>query len=428
MKRFDSRNGDYLPEYFYNIKADLDGLPHPPLHPVTREPLHPTDLEPLFPKSFIEQELSMAQYVRIPVPVLDVFRQYRPSPLIYASGLKDHLNTPAHIFYKYEGTGPTGSHKSNTAIVQAYLAKKDGIQSLCTETGAGQWGSALSCACSNFGLGLTVFMVRISYQQKPGRKILMDLFGADVLESPSDSTESGKKFFSQDRNHPGSLGIAIAEAVEVALKNDRVKYSLGSVLDSVLMHQTVIGQEADIQLKEFGLTPDIVIGCVGGGSNFAGIAFPFLGQVLRDKKKIRFLAVEPDLCPTLTQGRLDYDHGDSSGLTPLLYMHSLGMDFIPPPIHAGGLRYHGIAPLVSHFVQKGMIDGASVPQTKVFEAGQVFLKTEGILPAPESSHAVAVVIEEALKLKEQKEEKVILFNLSGHGFLDISAYEKSALN
>jgi tryptophan synthase beta chain len=325
MKRFDSRNISYLPEYFYNIKADL----------VTREPLHPTDLEPLFPKSFIDQELNMEQYVKIPEPVIELFQQYRPSPLIYASGLKRYLNTPAHIFYKYEGTGPTGSHKSNTAIVQAYLAKKDGIQSLCTETGAGQWGSALSSACSHFGLGLKVFMVRISFQQKPGRKILMDLFGADVLESPSNTTESGKKFYSHDSNHPGSLGIAIAEAVEIAIKNDSIKYSLGSVLDSVLMHQTIIGQEAEMQLEEFGFYPDIVIGCVGGGSNFSGLAFPFLGKVLKQNKKTRFIAVEPELCPTLTQGVIQYDHGDSSGLTPLLYMHSLGMDFIPPPIHAG---------------------------------------------------------------------------------------------
>ena len=428
MKRFDSRNVSYLPEYFYNIKADLDDLPKPPLNPVTHEPLHPTDLETLFPKSFIEHEISMEKYVKIPGRVLDVFRQFRPSPLIYASGLKEYLDTPAHIFYKYEGTGPTGSHKSNTAIVQAYLAKKDGIESLCTETGAGQWGSALSCACSYFGLGLRVFMVRISCRQKPGRRILMDLFGADVLESPSNTTESGRQFLSHDSNHPGSLGIAIAEAVELAIKSDKIKYSLGSVLDSVLMHQTVIGQEAELQLKEFGFYPDVIIGCVGGGSNFSGLAFPFLGSVLKKKKEIRFVAVEPELCPTLTQGLLRYDHGDSSGLTPLLYMHSLGMDFIPPPIHAGGLRYHGMAPLVSHFVQKGMVESVSFLQKRVFDAGHLFLKTEGILPAPESAHAVAAVIEEALKMKRQNQEKVILFNLSGHGFLDISAYDKSALN
>jgi tryptophan synthase beta chain len=424
MKKFDSRDLSYLPDSFYNIKSDLNGLPNPPLNPLTREPLHPSELEAIFPKSLIEHEIAMERFIPIPRPVREAFMQYRPSPLIYASGLKKYLDTPAHIFYKYEGTGPTGSHKSNTAIVQAYLAKNDGIKSLSTETGAGQWGSALSCACSQFGLDLQVFMVRISCRQKPGRRVLMDLFGASVYESPSDRTESGKKFLVSDSDHPGSLGIAIAEAVEVCLKNPEIKYSLGSVLDSVLMHQTVIGLEAEKQMVEFGFEPDIIIGCVGGGSNFAGLGFPFMEKVLTRGKNIRFVAVEPELCPTLTQGKLQYDHGDSAGLTPLLYMYSLGMDFIPPPIHAGGLRYHGMAPLISHLVNQGYIESVSFKQDKVFESGKIFLKTEGILPAPESAHAIAAVIEEALKLKEEGREKIILFNLSGHGFLDISAYDR----
>lgn len=424
MKKFDSRDISYLPECFYNIKSDLEELPKPPLNPVTREPLHPSDLEAIFPRGLIEHETSMERFVEIPEQVREIYSQFRPSPLIYAGGLKQYLDTPAHIFYKFEGTGPTGSHKSNTAIVQAFLAQKEEIKSLSTETGAGQWGSALSMACSYFDIELKVFMVRISHRQKPGRRILMDLSGAEVVESPSDSTESGKKFLAGNPDHPGSLGIAIAEAVELAAKETGTKYSLGSVLDSVLMHQTVIGQEAEKQIQEFDSTPDIIIGCVGGGSNFAGLSFPFIRNVLAKRANTRFIAVEPELCPTLTRGKLQYDHGDSSGLTPLLYMYSLGMDFVPPPIHAGGLRYHGMAPLISQLVKQGIVESVSVPQKRVFEAGKLFFKTEGILPAPESSHAIATVIDEALKLKEAGQEKVILFNLSGHGFLDISAYDR----
>jgi len=383
------------------------------------------DLLAIFPAAFVEQEISTERYVKIPEEVIKAFESYRPSPLIYAAKLRDYLQTPAHILYKYEGTSPTGSHKNNSAIVQAYLAAKEGVEALTTETGAGQWGSALAHACSIFGVNLRVFMVRISYLQKPGRRILMELFEAKVFQSPSQETESGRKYYDKNPDHPGSLGIAISEAVELAVKNPSVKYSRGSVLDSVLMHQTVIGQEAEQQLKEFGMeNPDIVIGCVGGGSNFAGLAFPFVRKNLREGAEIQFIAVEPEACPTLTRGELKYDHGNSAGLTPLLFMYTLGKDFVPPSIHAGGLRYHGMAPLVSHLVKIGFIEPRAYPQTKIFEAAEIFLKTEEVLPAPESSHAVAAVIEEALKAKKEGKEKVILFNLSGRGFLDISAFDK----
>ncbi len=423
MKRYASRNSDFLPSSFYNIKADLKELPKPPLNPGTQEPLKPEELAPIFPQGLIEQEGSVDSTIPIPEEILDAFSVYRPTPLVYASALRENLQTPAHIFYKYEGVGPTGSHKSNTALVQAYLAAKEGIKTLVTETGAGQWGSALAHAGQAFGVDVKVFMVRISYRQKPGRKIMMELFGASVEESPSHLTEAGKKFYSQNPDHPGSLGIAISEAVEMAVQNGTSKYSLGSVLDSVLMHQTVIGLEADKQAQELGAEPDIVIGCVGGGSNFSGLAFPFLKKNLTEKQNIRFIAVEPKACPTLTDGKLKYDHGDSVGMTPLLFMHTLGMDFIPPPIHAGGLRYHGMAPLVSHLVNSGIIEPRAYSQDIIFDAAKLFLRTEGILAAPESAHAIAAVIDEAVKAKEEKKEKVILFNLSGHGFLDISAFE-----
>lgn len=428
MKRFASRNSDFLPKEFYNLKADLPDLPKPPLNPQTRSPLGPEDLAPIFPMEFIKQEVSSERYIPIPDKVLEAFSVYRPTPLIYASELKKHLQTPAHIFYKYEGVGPTGSHKSNTAITQAYLASQEGVETLTTETGAGQWGSALAQAGSMFGVEVKVFMVRISYRQKPGRRILMETFDASVVESPSELTEAGKQFFEKDPNHPGSLGIAISEAVELAVKSDNAKYSLGSVLDSVLMHQSVIGLEADKQMQELGESPDMIIGCVGGGSNFAGLAFPFVRKNLKENLNIRFIAAEPTVCPTLTKGHLKYDHGDSVGMTPLLHMHTLGMKFVPPPIHAGGLRYHGMAPLVSHLVDKGIIEPRAYTQEKIFAAGKVFLKTEGILPAPEASHAVAAVIDEALKAKEEGVEKSILFNLSGHGFLDINAYDKQSQN
>jgi len=425
FKRFSARDTDVLPSHFYNIKADLPSLPKPPLNPGTKQPLQPHELEPVFPKGFIAQEGTMDRHVPIPGEVLEKFALYRPTPLVYASGLRKSLGTPAHIFYKYEGVGPMGSHKSNTALMQAYLAAKEGVQTLTTETGAGQWGSALAHAGALFGVKVKVFMVRVSYRQKPGRRILMEMFGAQVQESPSPATEAGARFYSQDPNHPGSLGIAISEALELAVKSPATKYSLGSVLDAVLMHQTVIGQEAESQLAAQGIEPDVVVGCVGGGSNFSGIAFPFIRKNLKEGKNIRFIAVEPEACPSLTQGELRYDHGDTAGLTPLLYMFTLGKDFIPPPIHAGGLRYHGMAPLVSHLTALGIVKPRAYSQDRIFKAGQEFFTAEGILPAPESSHAVAAVIDEALEAKKEGKEKVILFNLSGHGLLDLSAYARN---
>jgi tryptophan synthase beta chain len=428
IKRFSARKSEDLPKAFYNLKADLPVLPKPPLNPATRQPLRPEDLEPVFPKAFIEQTGTMERFVPIPDAVLETYAMFRPTPLIYASCLKKSLDTPAHIFYKYEGAGPMGSHKSNTAIMQAYLAAQEGIETLVTETGAGQWGSALAHAGALFGVNVKVFMVRVSYRQKPGRRILMELFGATVAESPSPLTQFGKTLYEKDPDHPGSLGIAISEALELAVKSPKTKYSLGSVLDSVLMHQTVIGLEADKQMAELGAEPDIVIGCVGGGSNFGGIAFPFVRKNLLENKKTRFIAVEPEACPSITKGDLKYDHGDTAGMTPLLFMYTLGMGFVPAPIHAGGLRYHGMAPLVSHLVSLGVVEPRAYSQEKIFEVGKFFFKTEGILPAPESSHAVAAAIDEALEAKAQKKEKVILFNLSGHGLLDINAFAKNGAN
>ncbi len=420
--RFASRNPEYLPKSFYNIKADLAEPPQPPLHPATREPLNPSDLEVIFPKGFIDQEITTLRFVPIPDEVLEAYSVFRPTPLIYASALRKYLDTPARIFYKYEGVGPVGSHKTNTAIMQAYLAAREGITTLTTETGAGQWGSSLAYAGSRLGIATRIFMVRSSYRQKPGRRILMEMFGGSVLESPSDTTDSGRAFHASDPDHPGSLGIAISEAVEVAAKDPRIKYSLGSVLDAVLMHQTVIGLEAERQMAELGAVPDTVVGCVGGGSNFAGLAFPFIRRNLTEGRKTRFLAVEPEACPSMTKGELRYDNGDSAGFAPLLYMYTLGKEFVPPPLHAGGLRYHGMAPLVSHLAKRGLIEPLAVDQKSVFEAATLFMRTEGILPAPESSHAVAAVIQEALKAREDGRETTILFNLSGHGFLDISAF------
>jgi tryptophan synthase beta chain len=421
--RFASRKTDYLPAAFYNIKADLPSPPRPPLHPGTKEPLKPEDLEAIFPKSFIQQEGVTARDIPIPGPVLEAYSVFRPTPLVEATALRKHLGTPARIFYKYEGVGPVGSHKTNTAFMQAYLAAEDGVKILATETGAGQWGSALAYAGSRFGIETRVFMVRSSFRHKPGRRVLMEMFGGTVVESPSPTTQAGRMFFEKNPEHPGSLGIAISEAVELTVKNPGIKYALGSVLDSVLMHQTVIGLEAEKQMEEFGAVPDTVIGCVGGGSNFAGLAFPFVRHNLSGRRNARFIAVEPDACPSLTRGELRYDFGDSVGMTPLLYMHTLGMDFVPPPLHAGGLRYHGMAPLVSHLAASGVVEPRAIDQPAVFDAAVLFMKTEGILPAPESSHAIAVAIDEALKAKEAGRETVILFNLSGHGFLDISAYD-----
>jgi pyridoxal-phosphate dependent TrpB-like enzyme len=423
MLRYASRNPKYLPENFYNLKADLTELPPPPLHPATKQPLNPSDLEAIFPRSFIAQEVSMEKFISIPDKVLEAYSVFRPTPLVYASKLQKYLDTPAKIFYKYEGVSPTGSHKTNTALMQAYLASRDGVSTLSTETGAGQWGSALSYAGSIFGVKVRVFMVRASYRQKPGRRIMMELFGGEVMESPSPTTDSGRRYYQENPDHPGSLGMAIAEAVEIAVKNPEIKYSLGSVLDAVLLHQSIIGLEAERQCQELGINPDLIIGCVGGGSNFAGLSFPFVRKKIKENAEIKFLAIEPEVCPSITRGKLAYDHGDSVGLTPLLFMHTLGKDFVPPPIHAGGLRYHGMAPLVSHLVKKGIVEARAYPQDKIFRAAKVFLQTEGILPAPESAHAIAAVIDEALEAKKMKKEINILFNLSGHGFLDINAYD-----
>ncbi len=424
MERFSERKNELLPTHFYNIKADLAEQPKPPLHPGTGEPLDPAALEAIFPKGFIAQETSRERFLPIPAAVLAAYAQYRPTPLVYAGELRKALGTPAHIFYKYEGVSPMGSHKLNTALMQAYLASQEGVRELVTETGAGQWGSALAYAGERFGVGVRVFMVRASFRQKPGRRILMTLSGGRVEESPGPNTEAGLAYYRRDPDHPGSLGIAIAEAVETVMKNPASKYALGSVLDAVLLHQSVIGLEAEKQLAGQGLEPDTVIGCVGGGSNFAGLGFPFLRRRLREKKMTNFIAVEPEACPSLTGGDLRYDHGDSAGLTPLLYMHTLGKEFIPPPIHAGGLRYHGMAPLVSHLASRGLVRAVAYGQDKVFAAARTFFASEGILPAPESAHAVAAVIDEARRAREENREQVILFNLSGHGFLDLAAYEK----
>ncbi|MDD8020832.1 MAG: TrpB-like pyridoxal phosphate-dependent enzyme [Acidobacteriota bacterium] len=423
MLKYASRDEKHLPAKFYNLKADLPELPPPPLHPVTRQPLKPSDLEAIFPRSFIAQEISLERDIPIPQKVLDAYSVFRPTPLINASKLQAYLETPAKIFYKFEGVSPTGSHKTNTALMQAYLASQDGVTTLSTETGAGQWGTALAYAGSLFGVKASVYMVRSSFRQKPGRRIMMQLFGGEVTESPSPTTDSGLKYYQENPDHPGSLGIAISEAVEVAVKNPDVKYSLGSVLDTVLMHQSIIGLEAQSQCQEIGFEPEIIIGCVGGGSNFAGLSFPFLRRNLKEKARTRYLAIEPEVCPSITGGELTYDYGDSVGLTPLLFMYTLGKDFIPPTIHAGGLRYHGMAPLVSHLVKLGLVQAKAYPQDKVFQAAEIFLKTEGILPAPETAHAIAAVIDEALQAKKSARAVNILFNLSGHGFLDISAFD-----
>ena len=420
--RFASRSEAILPRTYYNIKADLPDPPAPPLHPGTRRPLRPEDLEVIFPKGFIRHETTLEREVPIPEEVREAYAVFRPTPLIHATALEKALATPARIFYKYEGIGPVGSHKTNTALMQASLAAAEGFTTLSTETGAGQWGAALAYAGARFGIKTRVFMVRSSFRQKPGRRVMMEMFGGSVVESPSGETDAGRRYFESDPDHPGSLGMAISEAVEVAAKSPDIMYSLGSVLDAVLLHQTVIGLEAEKQMAEFGVEPETIVGCVGGGSNFAGLAFPFVRRNLTAGAKTRYLAVEPDACASLTRGELRYDNGDSVGLTPLLYMHTLGRDFVPPPLHAGGLRYHGMAPLVSHLAKLGLVEPRAVGQKAVFEAATLFLKTEGILPAPESSHAIATVIEEALAAKAEGRSPVILFNLSGHGFLDISSF------
>jgi len=412
-----------LPSEWYNLLADLPQPLPPPVHPVTKEPLDPAALERIFARELIKQEVSQERWIGIPDEVRRIYAIWRPSPLVRARNLEKALKTPARIYFKDESHSPPGSHKPNTAVAQAYYNKIQGIRCLSTETGAGQWGSSLAFACSFFGLQCKVYMVKVSYHQKPYRRVMMQLWGASVTPSPSDETESGRKILEADPDCPGSLGIAISEAVEVALKNDDTNYTLGSVLNHVMLHQTVIGLEAEKQMKEFGDWPDVVIGCVGGGSNFAGLAFPFLRHKIAGQD-IRFVAVEPKACPSLTRGMYRYDFGDTSMLTPLLKMHTLGHSFVPAGIHAGGLRYHGMAPMVSFAAKLGLIEAIALHQKDCFEAARLFAATEGIIPAPETSHAIRGAIIEALKCKETGEEKCILFNLSGHGICDLGAYER----
>lgn len=411
-----------IPSEWYNICADLGEPPPPPLHPATQQPCGPEDLAPVFPMHILEQEMSAQRWIKIPDEVMDKLALWRPTTLYRATEFEKALGTPARIYYKYEGMSPAGSHKLNTAIAQAYYNKIEGTKRIATETGAGQWGSALSMACKFFGLGCTVYMVKCSYYQKPYRKSLMHIFGADVYPSPSEQTDFGKKILADDPDCPGSLGIAISEALEDTVKHDDVKYSLGSVLNHVILHQTLIGLEAKKQMQMAGVYPDVVIGCVGGGSNFGGMVMPFMADKIAGKS-VRAVAVEPKACPTITTGAYRYDHGDTAGMTPLLKMHTLGADFVPPAIHAGGLRYHGMAPLISLLVDKGLMEAVAVDQVDVFEAGVTFAQTEGIVPAPESSHAVLQAVVEAKKAKEEGKERVILFNLSGHGLLDLAAYD-----
>jgi len=412
-----------LPVEWYNLLADLPEPLPPPIHPLTKEPLDPAALERIFAKELIRQEVSQERWIGIPDEVRRVYALWRPTPLVRARNLEKALKTPSRIYFKDESHSPPGSHKPNTAVAQAYYNKIQGIRRLSTETGAGQWGSSLAFACSFFGLECKVYMVKVSYHQKPYRRVMMQLWGATVTPSPSEETECGRKILASDPNCPGSLGIAISEAVEVALKNDDTNYTLGSVLNHVMLHQTVIGLEAEKQMKEFGDWPDVVIGCVGGGSNFAGLAFPFLRHKLAGKE-MRFVAAEPKACPSLTRGMYRYDFGDTSMLTPLLKMHTLGHSFVPAGIHAGGLRYHGMAPMVSFAVKLGLVEAVALHQRECFEAARLFAATEGIIPAPETSHAIRAAIIEALKCKETGEEKCILFNLSGHGICDLGAYER----
>jgi tryptophan synthase beta chain len=412
-----------IPTHWYNVVADLPKPPAPVLHPGTGQPVGPADLAPLFPMALIGQEVSRDRTIEIPDEVRDVYRLWRPTPLFRARRLERVLDTPAHIYYKYEGVSPAGSHKPNTAVAQAYYNKEEGIRRLTTETGAGQWGSALAFACTLFGLECTVYMVRASYEQKPYRRSMIQTYGAEVFASPSDHTQSGQKVLADNPDSPGSLGIAISEAVEDAATHDDAHYSLGSVLNHVLLHQTVIGQEALQQMERAGEYPDVVIGCVGGGSNFSGLAFPFVGQKLRQGRTTRIMAVEPEACPSLTRGSYAYDFGDTIGLTPLVKMHTLGHGFVPPSIHAGGLRYHGAAPLLSQLVDTGVIEAKAYGQNRVFEAAVQFTRSEGIVPAPESAHAIRATVDEASAAREAGERRVILFNLSGHGHFDMGAYD-----
>ena len=412
-----------MPTHWYNIVPDLPTPPPPVLHPGTHEPVGPDDLAPLFPMDLILQEVTTERFVEIPEEVLEVYRLWRPSPLYRAHGLEKLIEGPARIYYKYEGVSPVGSHKPNTAVPQAFYNAKAGVRKLSTETGAGQWGSALAFACAIFGLECEVYQVRASYDQKPYRKALIETYGATIYPSPSTNTQYGRKVLEEDPDTPGSLGIAISEAVEVAATNDDVKYSLGSVLNHVLMHQTIIGEEALKQMAMVEETPDVVIGCTGGGSNFSGLVFPFIREKLAGKMDPVIRAVEPSAAPSLTKGSYQYDFGDTAGMTPLVKMHTLGHDFIPDPIHAGGLRYHGMSPLVSHLKEEGVIEAEALNQTETFTKAVAFSRAEGIIPGPEPTHAVASAMVEAEKARDSGEEKVILFNLCGHGHFDMASYQ-----
>ena len=422
QKKFLLNESD-IPTSWYNIQADLEVPIAPALHPGTGQPAGPDDFAPLFPMDLIMQEVSQDRWIDIPDPVRDMYRMWRPTPLIRATGLENALGTPAKIFYKYEGVSPVGSHKPNTAVPQAYYNSIEGTKRIVTETGAGQWGSALAFACNQFGLEAKVYMVKASFDQKPYRKSMMQTWGGTVTASPSNETEAGRSILAEDPNSPGSLGIAISEAVEVAAQNDDTKYSLGSVLNHVLMHQTVIGQEAILQMEMADAYPDIVIGCAGGGSNLAGISFPFIADKLAGKTNTRFIAVEPEAAPSLTRGEFAYDFGDAIGTTPLFKMYTLGHTFVPNPIHAGGLRYHGMGSLVSALFDAGAYEAKAYHQNACFEAAVLFASTEGIIPAPEPTHAIKAAIDEALAAKESGEEKNILFHLCGHGHLDLTAYD-----
>lgn len=413
---------EYLPKQWYNLNADFPTPMPPPLHPGTGQPPSPEDFAPIFPMNLVEQEMTPQRWVDIPEEVLGIYKIWRPSPLYRADALEKYLDAPVKIYFKNEGVSPAGSHKPNTAVPQAYYNKVFGVKNITTETGAGQWGSALAFACQQFGLTCKVYMVRVSYEQKPYRRLMMMTWGADCVPSPTDTTEAGRKILAMNPDSPGSLGIAISEAVEMAVQRDDTRYALGSVLNHVMLHQTVIGQEAKIQMETLGEYPDVVIGCAGGGSNFAGMAFPFIADKIAGKQ-IQVIAAEPTSCPTMTRGPYAYDFGDTNQMTPLLPMHTLGHDFVPAPIHAGGLRYHGMAPMVSHGIRLNLIEPRAYDQIDTFEAGLTFAKTEGFISAPETNHAIASVIQVAKQAKEEGKEKTILFNWSGHGLVDLAAYD-----
>jgi tryptophan synthase beta chain len=417
-----------MPTQWYNIQADMPNKVRPPLHPGTKQPVGPADLAPLFPMELIKQEVSQERFIDIPEEVRDIYKIWRPTPLIRATGFEKLLNAPVKIYYKNESVSPAGSHKPNTAVPQAYYNYKEGVTKITTETGAGQWGSALSFATQFFGIELKVFMVKVSYEQKPYRKSMMNTWGATVIPSPSNLTESGRKILAQNPNSPGSLGIAISEAIEAAVQDEETRYSLGSVLNHVLLHQTIIGQEAIKQFEKTDDFPDVVIGCLGGGSNFAGISFPFIRENLVNGGKIKIIAVEPESCPKLTRGVFHYDFGDTVGLTPLIPMYTLGHNFMPPQIHAGGLRYHGAGPIVSQLLKDGLIQARAVHQKECFDAGVKFARAEGIIPAPETNHAIVQVMKEAELAKREGKQKTILFNFSGHGLVDMVSYDKYFAN